>query len=202
MTLQRLWPWVVVGVGGAIAIGIMLGADQNNSGAVTPISTKPPSFDRAILLGDSHAEGLAAPLGALVQPSGKAFASDFKRSSGAAYWLLRFPITRSALNIGPTDVVVVSLGGNDYKNLAAPMAIQQLAAMLLATGARIVWLEPTRFPFTDSVGVVAAWRASISDVFPTHTIDASLVRAADGVHLVPSSYRAFAQAIWSYLVGE
>lgn len=131
--------------------------------------TRPTVF----LAGDSHAEGLA-----MVLPhDGEDFARG--RQTGEQPLLPR-----------EYDVVVVSLGTNDYDRPALAERVHALAAS--RSGLPLVWLLPLHATRSDvaerRVGVVERIREGLEGVPGVRIVEPPVVSVPDGVHATRTGY--------------
>lgn len=148
----------------ASSAGRVIGAGLVVVGVLALLSAafkkKATAGSRVILIGDSLADGLSAPLGALARAAGASFWSDGRVSTTTAQWVSNGWLA-AALASKP-DVVIVSLGTNDAvkTDLAAvKRSIQAAAQMLKDSGARVLWILPP----TSRLANADAVRAMISD---------------------------------------
>lgn len=196
-------PLVLAGAGVAAMLGLVALSRRGDDVSATPDTSWTGSAfagpsDRVLLLGDSLAAGLTAPMKALVEASGAEFSGHGVVGSRIDEWDSKY--AAPDLEWGPT-VVVVSLGTNDMK-MFDPSTQQRghldsLLAKLRAGGARVAWIVPPTMPFEDK-GV----RQLVADAGPDMLVHAErldLPRGGDKIHMTPSGYKKFAEAVWSCL---
>lgn len=182
--------------------------------------------DRVLLVGDSLAVGLSAPLGALCQENGIPFQALATVGTRIDQWAQSQPLTDALTTFQPT-IVLVSLGTNDAYMLPQPgqdIGARQapyMEALLTkieqyphatdpGTGPRaIVWVSPPTLPQAAvSLGPVMALIESEHAInfprikprvafFPTQSL--TLPRGPDGIHPVARGYTAWAGALWQWL---
>lgn len=153
MLTNRAWIYVGLGAATLTAVGLveLLGAPTLRPG------------DRVLLVGDSLAVGLSAPLGALCQDNGIPFQAIATVGTRIDQWAQSQPLTDALTSFQPT-IVLISLGTNDAYMLPqpgqdigarqAPYADQLLSkieqyphASDPGTGPRaIVWISPPTLP--------------------------------------------------------
>ena len=181
----------------------------------------PPTLragDRVLLIGDSLAVGLAAPLGALAGDAGIAFQSLATVGTRIDQWAQNPALPALLASFQPT-VVLVSLGTNDsYMQPSpgedigvrqAPYLEQLLETLEAARPRAIVWLSPPTLPAAAvSLGPVMRLIESEHAVrfpeikprvafFPSQSL--VLPRGPDGIHPTPRGYAAWAGAIFQWL---
>lgn len=154
--------------------------------------------DRVLLAGDSLAAGLASPMKKAAEVSGIQFKGHGVVGSRIDEWDSKY--IAPDLGFAPT-VVVLSLGTNDM-NMFDPTAQQaghvaSLLAKIRGAGARIVWIIPPTMPFSDK-GVRAMVEGSGADEL-VHGELLDLPRGADQIHMTPSGYQAFSDAVWAQI---
>jgi hypothetical protein len=147
-----------------------------------------------LLVGDSLAVGLSAPLKQLCSGSGLQFASMAKEGTTILAW--------SARDFPQADITLVSLGTNDMR-LSDPLSerpkLDALLARLRSRSKRVVWLMPPPMPFPDR-GVLKmildATAAAGVEVMPSLE---GISRAPDKIHCTPAGYAAWAGMIWRWI---
>jgi len=194
---------LLVGAGVAV-LGVLLLSRRGEPGAGGPVPAWGPSAfvgpaDRVMLAGDSLAAGLAKPMRALADAAGVQFRGRGVVGSRIDEWDGHY-LAEDLASFSPT-VVVLSLGTNDMKMFdpASQQAgrVQSLLAKIRAAGARVAWIVPPTMPFADK-GV----RQMITDASPELAIHAErleLLRGPDKIHMTPSGYQTFAEAVWGCL---
>lgn len=153
-----------------------------------------------LLVGDSFAVGLAAPLRELVTGLGAQFVADGVVGTRIPQWAgARLQQALAAVQ-GGASVVLVSLGTNDMK-LPAPAseqpALDQLVAQLRATKATLVWVGPPSVPFPDRGGVRAMLQRMKVPLFRSDALQ--LARGPDGLHPTAAGYAGWAGALVQWI---
>lgn len=167
---------------------VLSGSRDSEGGGASPVPR------RVLLVGDSHAVGLRVPLGDELTRGGWSFAADARGGTSALQWRAWIG---PALGAHAPDLVLVSLGGNDFQTSRpadVSTAIGDIARQIQAIGAALWWLDPRLegSSLVDRVGVVDWWRAVAARVLvagPTVTI------AADAIHATAQGYRNWAADI-------
>lgn len=162
---------------------------------------------RVLLVGDSMAEGLAGPFEKHAADSAVTFRSLYRRGSRIAGWSRDQQLAGTLQAYEPT-VVLVSLGTNDAA-LEHPEAEKDELDLLIRTVSRagsaaVVWLDPPSLPTLPREGIVrsmldASEAAREVGMYRYDPRPLSLPRATDQVHLTPSGYSSWAQAVWKFL---
>lgn len=143
-----------------------------------------------LLVGDSLAVGLTYPMRKLAEARGLSFVADATTGTTARQWASSGRLAADVAANRP-DVVLVSLGTNDAHGDDSSFA-DDVATLIASTGgASVRWIVPPPMPF-DMTNVRAVLAASGVPVFPS---DKAYPRAADGIHMPPSGYAAWAQDI-------
>lgn len=202
--------WIGAGVG--LAAGLLLYVGRKTSTATpTPPQSQPPAElprcpaagTRVLLIGDSFAEGLAPQLKSLSAGCSIPYASDGRRGTHASQWQRDSWLGPALASVSP-NVVLVSLGGNDFQNNPATLQvdIDTIAQKIKQAGARLLWIEPLKLPIEDTAGVQDMWRAAVApgDWFDSSGID--VPRASDGIHTGAAGYKLWAERIWPWMNGR
>jgi lysophospholipase L1-like esterase len=160
-----------------------------------------PGTTRLLLIGDSHAEGLAPPLGALAADQHVPFKAVYLRGSRIDQWASSTKLTDALQSFHPT-LVLISLGtndeymqGTDVPARQRPYA-EQLLQKLRAAGAEIVWVGPPRLPRPTN-GIQAMLQQVAPAYFPSHAID--IQQGPDRIHATARGYAGWAGALWQWL---
>lgn len=209
--------WIYVGlVASATTLGLvsLLGAPTLRPG------------DRLLLIGDSLAVGLTAPLGALASEYGVPFQALATVGTRIDQWAQSDALTQALETFQPT-VVLISLGTNDAYMMGTPSQdIGQRQAPFMEAllqkiesythqadygmGPRaIVWISPPTLP-PAAASLPSVMRLIESEhqiafpkikprvaFFPTQSL--TLPRGPDGIHPVARGYAAWAGALWQWL---
>lgn len=149
---------------------------------------------RVALLGDSLAVGLGPEMAKLAKASGTDFRYYGKSGTTVKQWLDNHWLD-PVIAFAP-DIYIVSLGANDLGYSPAPprSPYEQLRDQLLATGARVLWVEP--------LGTKMSGPNSVVDSLGVETVppDASVPLASDGVHgSGPAAYAQWAKMVWQHV---
>jgi lysophospholipase L1-like esterase len=199
----RLWLW------GGIALGGLAIAVSSNSSSVParrpgrgPSPPLPPpriaTGARLLLIGDSLAQALQAPMGQLAKDAGVVFLADGRQNTVISQWAAQPWLTTDLQSFKPTSVLI-SLGTNDMK-MSNPAAEQPQVVQILRTLATaktdVLWVGPPTMPFPDK-GVRAMIASTGVAVYPSETL--TIARAADGIHPTILGAAGWAAAIWRAL---
>jgi len=163
----------------------------------TPLSSK------ALLVGDSLADGLAGPLRARFRAAGGDLAARSVNGSTIDQWA-HGPALSEALTQARPAVTLVSLGTND---LAANPAgykrplIEAIVMQIRAAGSAAAWLLPPRMPLPDRGGVRALLAAELARLaVPMHEAEPpDLPRGPDGIHPTPAGFDQWAARIAQWM---
>lgn len=149
--------------------------------------------DRVLLLGDSLAQGLGGPMGALARDAGIAFDADGRVSTRIDQWLDNGWAEERIAALRPT-IVLVSLG----TNLSPSFATRAAAFVTMAQryGTTVLWIEPPTMPF-DTSAVLTGIRESGAASFRSQ--DVTIPRGPDNIHPTMAGYAAWAAMIWQSL---
>jgi lysophospholipase L1-like esterase len=208
--------WIYAGLGAAAAIGLVE--------LVSPPTLRPG--DRILLVGDSLAVGLTAPLGALAAEYGIPFEALAIVGTRIDQWAQSDALTQALQAFQPT-IVLISLGTNDAYMQGTPQQdigqrqapyMEQLLSKIeqytrssdYGMGPRaIVWVSPPTLP-PAAVSLPSVMRLIESEhqiafpkikprvaFYPTQSL--TLPRGPDGIHPVARGYAAWAGALWQWL---
>lgn len=203
---KRAWLWAGLGLAAGVGVVVAVsssgtspteptpaGAPPGTPGASLPKRRRIVSGDRLLLVGDSLAVGLTAPLKQLATSNEVKFAATAKEGTTIAYW--------SGADLPTSDVALVSLGTNDMK-LLDPMSerpkLDALLKRLTTLSKRVIWLLPPPMPFPDK-GVLKmiddASREAKTALVPPLDVD----RGPDKIHPTGRGYAAWAGFIWNLI---
>ena len=165
-------------------------------------SAPSPLARKALLVGDSLAAGLAAPLRSRFRAAGGDLASSSANGSTIDQWAKGSALSEALTQTRPA-VTLVSLGTND---LAAQPAdykrplIEAIVLQIRAAGSAIAWLLPPRMPLPDRGGLRAILVAELARL-AVPAFDAEppdLPRGSDGIHPTPAGFEQWAAriALW------
>lgn len=172
-------PWKAVAAGlGLVGVGAFI---------YSRLTRKPEPLGRLALIGDSYAVGLGPELAKLLDGFYEGFKYEGHVGASTHEWAARVLNGQWGTEIAAfkPKTVLVSLGVNDG---SAPNAdiYRSFVAMIQASGARVIWIEPPAAVNTASRAVIAS--------LGVQTIPATTTPlAADGLH--PASYVPWAYEI-------
>lgn len=146
-----------------------------------------------LLVGDSLAVGLTYPMRQIAEARGLTFVADATTGTTARQWVSSSRLVGDVQDHRP-DIILISLGTNDARGNTTWFADDVASLIGAAGGASVRWIGPPEMPFDMSI-IRAALAASGVPVFPSETF--AYQRAADGIHMPPSGYAAWAQDIAS-----
>lgn len=165
---------------------------------------KIPKGSRIVILGDSLAEGMAAPFHKLAKKAGYVPVISALHGTRIDYWSQR--IERVMVNSRP-KLVVISLGTND-SGLSNPESqrkhVKKIRATVERYGGKILWLSPMKLPARfrgqDGIRKIIQEEISPQDVLPSTDLKLEMVK--DGVHLTEKGYEGWITLAWNKLVSE
>lgn len=189
---------------GAALLGLgILGLASKASplkGGLMPTTPARPA--RLLLVGDSLAVGLRAPLAALAASAGVPFEGHGVVSTRIDQWATDAKLDQYLATFKPTHVLV-SLGTNDEKvgtGWAAKEApkLHALLDKIAKSGAEVLWIGPPTLPFTR-VGVSDMVRGLVPKYFPSELLQ--IERSPDQLHPTAAGYSSWAAQIWKWVTG-
>lgn len=159
---------------------------------------------RVLLVGDSHAQGLAPHLRAIAKEEGIPFEALYRVGSRADEWAADPALAAAVEAFAPT-LVIVSLGTNDayFGDVAERQgpAIDEIVGLAEGAGAEVVWVSPLELGPYRGVEPDYETRTVIEEhaphVFASDELDIDL--GPDGLHATAAGYGAWAGALWSWL---
>lgn len=147
--------------------------------------------ERALLLGDSLAVGLTAPLGARAKQAGFEFQALAKEGTTIKQWAASPAVGKEIASFKPT-VVFVSLGTNDDVQGNVVTADTSLQKLLVTLGqVDLVWIGSLK---PGPVSLMVQQR--LGDAY-FHSERLALPKTPDGLHTTPAGYSQWAAAIWA-----
>jgi lysophospholipase L1-like esterase len=159
---------------------------------------------RVLLIGDSLSVGLGPAMAAHARACGTPFHHHGVVGSHVTQWA-HDSWLQPQLDRAQANVVVVSLGGNDFQrfddeNVRA--GIDQFVAKVRSSGAKLRWISPPTMPFSDRVGVRDMWKQKIDgsagiDWYPTEEL--VIPRAPDRVHPTIKGYKTLGKMLWQWV---
>lgn len=144
-----------------------------------------------LLVGDSLAVGLTPPMRKLAEARGLNFVADATSGTTARQWVSSSRLVGDVQDHRP-DIILISLGTNDARGNTTWFANDVASLIGAAGGASVRWIGPPEMPF-DMSAIRAALASASVPVFPSEIF--MYPRAADGIHMPPSGYAAWAQDI-------
>ena len=163
------------------------------------IAMSNPKNKDILLVGDSLAVGLSAPMKALGKRDDVHVHDEAKVGTTASYWVPRLP---SILRARRPRVLAVSLGTNDAaiadRKLASE-ALRGICKVAEELDVRLVWIAPPSLP--ARLTGAATVRATIDDCAPVVLdISEGIERAPDGIHATGKGYATWALRLWAPLL--
>lgn len=161
---------------------------------------------RVLLVGDSLAVGLSAPIGALARDSKVPFEAIGQVGSTIQQWggvaTLNAALRGKLVAFKPT-LVLVSLGTNDeYLSADAAAkekpALEALVALIQQSGAELGWIGPPTLPRPTN-GTVAMIQSVVRESAYFHSERFVIPRAGDQLHPTVKGYAGWAGSIWAWL---
>lgn len=177
---------VMVGITAFIAaLRLMAGGEKKPEGVV----------DRLLLVGDSLAVGLAAPLRARAVDAGFEYRALAKNSTRIDQWASSAELDQAIADFKPT-VVFISLGTNDDALGVGAVekqraALRKLLEKISGKGPDLVWIGSLK------PGPVSAMVAGMLGDIYFHSERLGLPKSSDGLHTTPAGYSEWAAKIWS-----
>lgn len=163
----------------------------------------PPSGTRVLLIGDSLAVGLDPRLAKHARACSTPYAAVVKGGTGVLHWR---PQMAELLATHQPDVVLISLGGNDYWRMeghptqggaAVRQAIPELVEEIRQSGATPLWIR-WLIPIPDRPGVDAAWRGTGIAYYDTEPLN--LPRpTGDPYHPTGAGFDRLAEGLWPWM---
>ena len=157
--------------------------------------------ERVLLLGDSFANGLTAPMRSAATAAGWDFRVLAKDGTRIDHWAQSEGLTKLLTEYQPTLVFVV-LGTND--EYMGPGVVDSrreamhalLSKITVAPGFReVVWVGPPTIP-RPSNGVTDMLKDALEPAyFDSRALE--IPRAGDGLHPTGAGYKKWAEAIWA-----
>jgi lysophospholipase L1-like esterase len=149
-----------------------------------------------LLVGDSMAEGIAAPLQRKVEAAGGRFIDGHERSSTIVWWQGSGKL-RELLGQYHPDIVFIALGSNEIFIEQPAERAPLIKEMVAELGARpAFWVGPPSWkPDTGLVHIID------ENFQPDHfynSNDLKVPRAPDGKHPTAQGYQAWTELIWNW----
>ena len=178
--------------------------------AVPTLSTAAPGCPkrgtRVLMIGDSLVVGLGPVVRKLARACDTPFHYRGVVGSHVTQWVQDHWLMPQLQRARP-DVVMVSLGGNDFRRTdpeKVRVAVDRFVAKIAASGARLLWISPPTMPFPDDIGVRDMWRGAIGgeadvDWFAAEQLE--IPRAADRIHPNRPGNRMLSAALWAWTSG-
>lgn len=160
---------------------------------------------KALLLGDSLAEGMSRCFSLLATATGHRKESAFLRGSTTEHWAKRI---EKIMGDSAPDLVIVSLGTNDAAGHDTiekkRQRVQRIVGAIKRRRAKVVWILPPELPasFSGQADVRKVLREELSpgELFETDRV--TLRRAEDGIHMTSLGYSEWMREVWSRLEAD
>lgn len=157
---------------------------------------------RAVLIGDSQAAGLAAPLKAALLDRGVAIVGTAAHSGQQTIWFARERIVAEQIARHQPQLVIFALGGNDAQRSYDAWVPGVKEVIRQAAGLPVVWIGTA---FSTSADVqerhlrVARWQQTLLPQLGARWIDSMPLtltgHIADGVHFTRQGYESWAALV-------
>lgn len=159
---------------------------------------------KILLVGDSLAQGLAAPMLESSKKSKAKLSINCTHSTRTDYWS---PKIESIINSIRPDVVIVSLGTNDSgisNTESQRIHIKKIVATAKKYKAKILWLLPPKLPkkFRGKDGIRKIIFEELKPEEVYNSDDDNLERTKDEVHMTGNGYKSWVSRIWKKLVSD
>lgn len=176
-------------------------------GAARPMSSTPATAGALVpgsilLIGDSLAQGLAAPLGALAKANGFRFQGAGIQSTRIDQWATAGALP-AALTSSRPGLVLISLGTNDMRaGDPEPRRadVRTLIERIRGAGAEPAWIAPPTMPFADpGIRAMLAGELAAAGVrlYPSEQLQ--IPRGPDKIHPTPAGFHQWADAIGAWI---
>lgn len=216
-----LWP-KAIGTGrahvlfaaGSIEYEQNRGLDLDRDGAVTvgeatdrvrqmQHGEAPTARRRVLLVGDSLAVGLTAPLKTLAHRAGVEVGARARNSTTIDEWARGVELAEGLAQVAPT-ITAICLGTNDMRTTgieAKRPHIRAIVDQVLGAGSAVAWVEPPEpMPFPDpGVRALLVDELARRHVRLLRSEGMDLERAPDRIHLTGRGYAAWAAEIADWL---
>lgn len=159
---------------------------------------------KSIIIGDSQAGGLAAPLKELLRSVGINVVYSDHHVGQQTIWFAREQIVKNAVDHYKPDLVILIMGGNDAQRSIESWlpGVRNVVAQAKSRGARIVWIG-TAFSTDPNVQarhqLTSNWQeATLPQLGITWIHSMPMTQGGhgpDGVHFTRNGYRAWATTI-------
>lgn len=193
-----------LGVGAGLLVLLGLGGRRSSGATVRPSGG---TAGRVLLVGDSFAVGLKAPMAALAASAGIPFEGHGATSTRANQWTttqtvetpgqgqVTLDLDGYLARFRPTHVLVV-LGTNDAASGGmSALSAQTIVSKIQRAGAIPLWVGPPTLPFPDA-NVRSTVKSTGVRYFPSEIL--VIPRASDNLH--PRDYSSWAQAVWEWMM--
>ena len=169
-----------------------------------PTEACPDQTARVLLVGDSLSVGLGPVMARLARECGTSFFHHGVVGAHVTQWAQDSWLLPQLERAQP-NLVVVSLGGNDFQRndpAAVEAAVASMVTKVRARGAKLLWISPPTMPFDDAVGARVMWQRALDgqidrDWFPTEMLE--IPRARDRVHPTIAGYHDLGRRLWSWI---
>lgn len=162
-----------------------------------------PALRRVLLVGDSLAVGLRAPLSTLAHRAGVELGARARNSTTIDEWARGHELAEGLAQVAPT-ITAICLGTNDMltNDIEAKRPhVRAIVDRVLGAGSAVAWLEPPEpMPFPDrGVRALLVDELARRNVRLMRSEGLDLERAPDHVHLTGRGYAAWATVIADWL---
>lgn len=208
MALRKSVLVSALGAGAGLLVLLGLGG-KRSSGAVLPPLGGLPAGSRVLLIGDSFAVGLRAPLAALAASQNVPFEGHGVTSTRVGQWTTTQTVDAPGQGAVTLDLagylarfrpthVLISLGTNDAASGGtSAAAVQGVLSKIQAARAIPLWIGPPSLPFPDP-NVRSTVKATGVRYFPSEIL--SIPRSSDHLHPTGAGYSIWASAIWQWML--
>lgn len=160
--------------------------------------------ETAILIGDSQAGGLRAPLKELLKPLGIGLISSTSHSGQQTIWFAREHIVKGLVDRYRPDLVIIAMGGNDaQRSLESWLpGVRDVVQQAKSKGARVIWIGTAHSTRPDVEARhlrISSWQDSVLPQMGVTWINSIPMtqggHSGDGVHFTRAGYHAWASTI-------
>lgn len=172
---------------------------SGGTGEAEPASAPLPKGTLVLHVGDSFADSLGAPLGRRLVGAGLRNVLEFKTPSYIPVWASR-PDLRSLIARHNPDLVLITLGGNEFEIPSPADRIPAVQRIVSAAGGRpCVWIAPPRWKQDTGILSVIREHAAPCRFLDSDSIVQDLPRARDGIHPTEAGREEWADAVFTWL---
>jgi lysophospholipase L1-like esterase len=158
-----------------------------------------PKDTLVLHVGDSFADSLGAPLGRRLVQAGLRSVLESKTPSYIPVWAHQ-PDLKSLVARHNPDLVLITLGGNEFEIPNPADRIPAVKRIVSATGGRpCVWITPPRWKPDTGILSVLREHATPCRFLDSDSIVHDLPRARDGIHPSEAGRELWADAVFAWL---